>query len=327
MTLKELITQVSFENLLPYLKTLIVENERSLYAFREAYDRLRLMEPAPNFVGEIHVEWHQGILEEDDKWIGVSPMHDTSWEEDLAKEIVVEKDIQLSTEELAARCLWEITFYGFSPKEIETHFDRMFNHIKPQNKYDIALEKLEESIWKHEIPRKYRSRDQGLRLINGEYFTKHRFHFKEGNKTKRKRKYRQELRKAYLKKMSRRTEIMESLLGPNSSFVHSDIDFLWKAKQGLEYTYFSVTNEADKRLSYIRESMEKYQQLDLSAYDNAIVCIQVSSLYPLKEKDIESFKASIKSYLTYNDIRFGTITTDSDRPEVKVRVLLNKLTE
>ena len=67
MTLKELITQVSFENLLPYLKTLIVENESSLYAFREAYDRLRLMEPAPNFVGEIHVEWHQGILEEDDK--------------------------------------------------------------------------------------------------------------------------------------------------------------------------------------------------------------------------------------------------------------------
>lgn len=214
MTLKELITQVSFDNLLPYLKTLIVENESSLYAFREAYDRLRLMEPAPNFVGEIHVEWHQGILEEDDKWIGVSPMHDTSWEEDLAKEIVVEKDIQLSTEELAAHCLWEITFYGFSPKEIETHFDRMFNRIKPQNKYDIALEKLEESIWKHEIPRKYRSCDQGLRLINGEYFTKHRFHFK-----------------------------------------------------------------------------------------------------------------SIKSHLTYNDIRFGTITTDSDRPEVKVRVLLNKLTE
>ena len=127
--------------------------------------------------------------------------------------------------------------------------------------------------------------------------------------------------------MSRRTEIMESLLGPNSSFVHSDIDFLWKAKQGLEYTYISVTNEADKRLSYIRESMGKYQQLDLSAYDNAIVCIQVSSLYPLKDKDIEDFKASIKSHLTYNDIRFGTITTDSDRPEVKVRVLLNKLTE
>ena len=231
MTLKELITQVSFDNLLPYLKTLIVENERSLYAFREAYDRLRLMEPAPNFVGEIHVEWHQGILEEDDKWIGVSPMHDTSWEEDLAKEIVVEKDIQLSTEELAARCLWEITHYSFSPQEIKTHLDRMLNHIKPKNQYDIALEELEKSIWKHEIPRKYRSLDQGLRLINIEFYIRHCLHPKRKNRSKRKRQYRQDRRRKFLGTMSTRIEMLESFLDSDRSFTLSDIEYLRTTKR------------------------------------------------------------------------------------------------
>ena len=44
MTLKELLTQVGFDELLPHLKRHEPEHLDNLYAFREAYDILRNME-------------------------------------------------------------------------------------------------------------------------------------------------------------------------------------------------------------------------------------------------------------------------------------------
>ena len=101
MTLKELLTQVGFDELLPYLEKHEPEHLDNLYDFREAYDILRNLEPAKDFEGKIYVEWHGGEWEGEEKWIGVGPMHDCTWEEDLAKEIVVADDIHLTKTEIA----------------------------------------------------------------------------------------------------------------------------------------------------------------------------------------------------------------------------------
>ena len=53
MTLKELLTQVGFDELLPYLEKHEPEHLDNLYDFREAYDILRNMKPANNFEGKI----------------------------------------------------------------------------------------------------------------------------------------------------------------------------------------------------------------------------------------------------------------------------------
>ena len=50
MTVKELIMEVGFDDLLPYLKEIIVGHFDNIYAFREAYDILRDMQPNPEFV-------------------------------------------------------------------------------------------------------------------------------------------------------------------------------------------------------------------------------------------------------------------------------------
>ena len=142
MTLKELLTQVGFDELLPYLEKHEPEHLDNLYDFREAYDILRNMKPANNFEGKIFVEWHGGEWEDEEKWIGVSPMHDCTWEEDLAKEIVVADDVHLTLAELAMHCLWEITYWGFSPDEREETWQRKFGPKVLNNKYEIALDKL-----------------------------------------------------------------------------------------------------------------------------------------------------------------------------------------
>lgn len=158
MTLKELLTQVGFDELLPDLEKHEPEHLDNLYAFREAYDILQGMEPATGFNGEIHVEWSGGEFEDEEKWISVGPMHDSSWEEDLAKEIVIADDVHLTSTELAMHCLWEITYWGFSPDERGETWQRKFEPKILNNKYEVALDKLEESVWKHQTPRRLRSK-------------------------------------------------------------------------------------------------------------------------------------------------------------------------
>ena len=323
MTLKELIMQVSFDELLPCLKTLISGNEGSLYAFRETYDWLRLKEADSAYKGTIHVGW---CGDEEDRWIGVSNMHNASWEKNLAKEIAVDDDVQISADELAAHCLWEITFYGFSPEETTKTFDQMLGRTETHNCYDIALDRLEESIWKHQTPRRLRSRGPyGIRLIELESPLK--WGDNRMNRSKRKREYRQERRREYLKRMSARTNMVDALIVPGSSFVRSDVDFLFTVSYGIHYDYISMTGGTEGRLAYIVDSMRFYQPIDVRKYDNAIVCVSHSSRYPLKEEEIGSFKEFICSHLKYSDIRFGTIVTDAEEKEVKMSLFLNKLSK
>lgn len=323
MTLKELLTQVGFDELLPYLEKHEPEHLDNLYDFREAYDILRNMKPANNFEGKIFVEWHGGEWEDEEKWIGVSPMHDCTWEEDLAKEIVVADDIHLTDEELAMHCLWEITYWGFSPQEQLETFNRKFNYHKPTNQYEIALDKLEESIWKHQTPRRFRCRGE-----NGERYTtlqSTRYLFNDRkNRSKRKREYRQDKREEYLKQMAARENLITKLSAEGSSFKRSDVDFLLHIEYGRQYDYLSVTSGTDGRLDYILESMTKYQQLALEKYNNAVVFIKVPNCCPLTEQELNKFKKAICLYLGYDDILFGTSAYESNKHDVKAMLMLSQ---
>ena len=324
MTLKELLTQVGFDELLPYLEKHEPEHLDNLYDFREAYDILRNMEPANNFEGKIFVEWHGGEWEDEEKWIGVNPMHDCTWEEDLAKEIVVADDVHLTLAELAMHCLWEITYWGFSPDEREETWQRKFGPKVLTNKYEVALDKLEESIWRHQTPRRLRSKGKdGWRYVkwtNARDFFNNRM-----NRSKRKREYRQDKRKEYLRKMAARENLVRKLSAEGSSFKRSDVDFLLHIEYGRQYDYLSVTSGTDGRLDYILESITKYQYLTLEKYNNAIVFIIVPTCYPLTKPELNRFNEAIRLHLGYDDILFGTSTYESSRQDVKVTLLLNRL--
>ena len=232
--------EVKFDDLLPYLKEIIVGHFDNIYAFREAYDILRDMQPNPKFAGKV---W----IEQEEDWVSVQSLDGDSWENELAKELVLSKDATLSKEEIAAHCIYDITFYGFSPAEIIENF------------------------WKSHGPMQSK---------------------------------------------------METVSG--SSFTYKDLAYLLHVEYGTRYDYHSITNGQRNRLGYIADSMTKYQQLDLSRYNNAMVCIRVSVQYPLTNKELEDFKHSIRSWLNYEDIQFGIIAEDSDCKEATVTLLLNE---
>lgn len=323
MTLKELIMKVSFEELLSYLRKYEKEHLDNIYAFREAYDILRRMKPEKGGLHEIRVIKSGRKTEGEKEWICVYPMHTACWKENLAANIIVDSDVHLTDEELAMNCLREITLWGFFPKSQQETLDRILNHHKPVNKYEVALDKLEESIWMHQIPRKLRWRGR-----NGERYIKVEnpfcFSNKRKNRSKRKREYRQNKRDEYLRRMATRENLITQLSSEGSSFKRSYVDFLLNVKYGRQYDYLSVTSGTDGRLDYILESMTKYQQLALEKYNNAVVFIKVPNCCPLTEQELNKFKKAICLYLGYDDILFGTSDYESNKHDVKAMLMLSQ---
>lgn len=347
MTLKELLDKVDFDSMVPYIEKTEGKHLDSIYGYREAYDILRYMKPTENFKGEARVEWSG--KEYDDQWIGVFHLDGDYWEDALAKEITIGENVDLPIEEIAAKCLWEITFYGFTPEH--EGFERMLGR-KIRNKYDIMLDRLEESEWRHQTPRKYRSMHNGQRFIKADWGMEDLF-CKRMNRPKRMREHRQEKREKYLKSMSLRENNILDLTAPGSSFVRGDLEFIFNISRGIRYDYRSVTGQyrqsdydtadqanvdvvtdqeipdigtpdRDSRLDYILESIAKYQHIDLSQYDNAVFCIRHSSRYPVTDTALAGFWKQIKNFFGYDDIRTGTIIENSDEMEVKAVLLLNK---
>lgn len=127
MTVKDLIMEVKFDDLLPYLKEIIVGHLDNIYAFREAYDILRNMQPNSEFIGKV---W----IEQEEDWVSVQSLDADFWENELAKELVLPKNATLNKKEIAAHCIYDITFYGFSPAEIIENFWK--NHGSIQSKME-----------------------------------------------------------------------------------------------------------------------------------------------------------------------------------------------
>ncbi|MCS3017706.1 hypothetical protein NXU95_15205 [Phocaeicola vulgatus] len=321
MTVKELFLSVSFDESLPFLEKWESDHLDNIYAFREAYDILRNMKTNIDYHGEVIISCNK---ENDDQSIEIIRSDDDVWENELAKEVIFKDVNQTDIREIAMQCLWEMTFYGFSPTERNNTFDKMFNGHKPTLRYEIALDRLEESIWKHQTPRRLRHKDKyGRRLTTWDDSRKFLFE-RRMNRSKRKRDFRQKKREEYLKIMSARETMISILSAPGSNLRYEDVEFIFNIKYGCRYCYNSVTNGNGRRLDYIFESMNKYQQLDLNRYDSAVVFISMPSEYPVDETEMDSFKTNVQELLGYKNILWGNVKESKASKEVNVMLLLNK---
>ena len=117
------------------------------------------------------------------------------------------------------------------------------------------------------------------------------------------------------------------LSAEGSSFRRRDVEFLLNVQYGGQHDYRSVTPNIDNRMDYIIESMTRYQQLDLSRYNSAVIFLQYPLEKPLDELSLVSFKQTIRKWLGYTDIRFGSIGVETETSDVNVILLLNKCME
>ena len=124
--------------------------------------------------------------------------------------------------------------------------------------------------------------------------------------------------------MADRENLVRMLSAEGSSFRRGDVDFLLGIEYGTRYDYRSVTKDVDARLDYILESMTRYQQLDLTRYDEAVVFVRYPACYPQNEIELEAFRKSVMQCFGYSDILFGTLVEGHEEVEIRVTLLLYK---
>ena len=318
MKLKELFDKYTFDEILPYLKAMEPEKGDSMYQFREALDLLKHMEPSKKDWGEVHIRWYEDEYEAE-RYISVSHLEGDRWDVGLAKEVVVDKDIQLNEKDVAAHCLWSITFWGFED-EPDPEDGCPFDYPpKRRNKYDEALYRILFSHWKHITPRRYRSK--AFPLCTDVDFCMKRIRCSK-NRSKRKRDYRVECREKYLERHSQRENFIMKLTRCGA-FQREEVEYLHQVDEGQYYPYDSRTWDESKRIDYILESINKYQDVDFLPYNDAIICLRASSEYPVSEDEKKRLLAGLPTSLKTLPIKIGIGIKETLKQEVEMMLFLN----
>ena len=107
------------------------------------------------------------------------------------------------------------------------------------------------------------------------------------------------------------------------AFQREEVEYLHQVDEGQYYPYDSRTWDVSKRIDFILESINKYQDLDFSQFDDAIICLRVSSEYPVTEAEKEKLLAGLPESLKAMPIRIGLGTKETMKQEVEMMLFLN----
>ena len=142
------------------------------------------------------------------------------------------------------------------------------------------------------------------------------------NRSKRKRDYRVECREGYLRKHSQREEFVKKLVH-SGAFQREDVEYLHQVESGQYYPYVSRTWDVGKRMDYILESINKYQDVDFSPYNEAIICLRASSEYPVTKAEKEKLQEGLPESLKALPVKIGLGTKESMKQDVEMMLFLN----
>jgi hypothetical protein len=317
MKFKELINLCSFTDLLPTLLNLIAEHENSMPDFKIVFDTLRHTEPESTSI-KIHITFGE--------WIDVSCIDPESeyncgfcypWDISLGMEVILDDNVHLSTPEIVAHCIWEMTFWGFSEDQIHHHFNP-----KPDLSEDgRKVVELELKILRFKYPVSAKSADNNTKevLLNPDIFGICETEFNNDirnngiramNRSKRKRLYRWEKRLKYLKRQRDIKSIIRRLT-TNSDIKEEELSYLFDTKLILERYFKSCADCIDKRAQYLVELHTEYAYDDFTKYTKFCFLFKSSSQHPVTENE-KSELAKIKEMLPQiADIRFSYGTNDN----------------
>ena len=99
---------------------------------------------------------------------------------------------------------------------------------------------------------------------------------------------------------------------------------IWKA--GFAYVPMDPKLSTE-RIDYILDSINKYQDIDFSQFNDAIICVRTSSESHLLEIEQRKLMAGLPSSLLAMPIKFGVGVKESMKHEVEMMLFLNNCFE
>lgn len=288
MLLGELFGRCAFEEIVPHILRVYPEHESQLPYYKEAFDILRHMEYAENGA-TIPVEW---VREEDEEpYILIDDCEGDYWESNLGKRLEIADDVHLSDAELAARCLWSLTFYGFSPDD-RSYFDR-----KPNNFYEEQADRLEKRrILNYARLNRSEYRKHFGRTNNRLAFTLETWKIidrRKGrrNRAKRMRDYRQSIQIKRLERCAKVEQDIRRMLARTQEIARTDLSYLFDTQLVAPATYRSRAFDRSQRLPYLREIVTRYADRgedDLAKFTRLVVVFSAAPDAPFDAGEREA---------------------------------------
>ena len=318
MTFKELVDAYTFDDIAPSLSKIVQGHEDGNFpAFKTAYDNLRRKE-AISHPDKIIVSLEG--YEDEERYVGVRGMHRASWSECLGMEIVLE-DVELTNHEIAAHCLWELTFFGSK----EDSFFKKCCEKKTvfQTEEECKADEIEWKIFEFEYPTSAKSelnkRDEFRYSVDVNEKARTRM-----NRSKRKRLYRWEKRCKQLKSIGK-IKIAISALTASSDIEPNELDYLFATKEIYKFDYQSYADHLEERASYLVELFTKYARRNFKQFTRYCFLFQSAPQYPITEKEKLELE-KIKTVLNDDEnaeVRFGYGTDETLDDQISVLSLMS----
>ena len=276
MKLYELLSRVTFDDLVPTLNTLIIK-ENQLPYFKMVFDELRMMTPTLND-DNIDVQMAESYIYVDgcqDEWANV-----------LGKNIRSDQQLQITDKVLAAHILWEITFFGFSEEEMKANIGTNYgdNPKWQDNIYRRKILEIEDRQWSNYSRGAKWEISEGQKFISYDIAMEVFKRRKKRNRAKRMRDARQERQMSRLRKLAVREEGICKAVA-TGCMSREQVKYIMNVQYGDEHTYSSRTNSSEERAQYIIELIDKYSDIDFSKYDSITAIATTSPEYPFSKEE------------------------------------------
>lgn len=243
MTLKNLFRSVEFENILPYIIEYDPEIAGSTLSLKQAFDSIRIITPRENKQKEtICVSYFNDV--DGSEGFSIRNCSNDRFDVVAARRIETAPDLNLPLNRLAAYCLWELTYWGFSEEETAESFrlKTLSNGSPTKNRYE------------KEFAEKTKQWFPSVAISSRSIFQKSLM-----NRQKRKREFRHEQRLRQLLRYAKIEELCSFLTGYNVKGV--TVADLWTLKDVAGFTVTtdqSYSEDAELAEQYMCDLYEKY---------------------------------------------------------------------
>ena len=318
MTFHELLHQVSFDEIVPFIER--YSGWRALALYKVHYDYMRHLSLEQG--EETTVTIRNGNL---DEWewshLYAYPLEDDNLQHAVVKELIIEPDVKASLAEIAMCCLWETSFYGFIEEQMDDRYDS--KDIYVVDKLDIHITRLRAKrvicavkAAGGKVPSvkevlKIRSFRNAVRRLCKKTEQSIKKSDKTGKRQKSMRSHaRQIILTEYYKRLWMVNDIVRAMLKSSMSAI-DDIETLLFYNHIQPYQYTTRSCDSQKRVEWMKELIEKYEAFNIPSYKNCIVCIGTSSAHPFRMEEmsiierIVSLCSGTNAFYIYTDDILG----------------------
>lgn len=324
MTFKALLLECRFEDVANSIRALYGDQVQMLPHYKEVFDQLCHTSAVPS---EGYIEVRMESSEYAGSYVRIDGLHDVSIEEALGRALQIEGEMPL--EEIAARCLWEYTFYGFSEEDTTEMFaeweGRGFSH------YGERACLLQRKFYRGLI---YKDKEEKKRLLKPsgafcmaftlENWKEIHLHKRRCNRSRRRRNCRLDNRIKALQRKDKVQWLIQRLTANPSprAFKPGDLDFLFSTTLIYEMKFHSYAYDVHRRVAYLHELIEKYSSYNFQGYTQYLVHITTSSEHPVApEESLDFIKAQFPEHAK---VMWGFSYDDSLEQEIGVLIVACK---